>query len=165
MWDKVETHTAAQRLIKLYMFLGSEVCERCVDGVMVWLIIGNTTVVGSTPVIGTISNSSQVVVAHWIWPPEQRWYAHLRTLQVLQWKEEISAQNLNANPLNWSLTRTTPLQMQPVLWIPAFPHWRDRWSSCVMSDREKHQKDGALACWQANERTGAGQLSAAGSSV
>ncbi|MCK7431528.1 hypothetical protein L8P32_23925, partial [Enterobacter chengduensis] len=36
-------------------------------------------------------------------------------------KKEISAQSLNANPLNWSLTRTTPWQMQPALWMSAFP--------------------------------------------
>ncbi len=35
-------------------------------------------------------------------------------------KKEISAQSLNANPLNWSLTRTTPWQMQPALWMSAF---------------------------------------------
>ena len=35
--------------------------------------------------------------------------------------EKISAQSLNANPLNWSLTRTTPWQMQPALWMSAFP--------------------------------------------
>ncbi|MGC6031487.1 hypothetical protein [Enterobacter kobei] len=33
----------------------------------------------------------------------------------------ISAQSLNANPLNWSLTRTIPWQMQPALWMSAFP--------------------------------------------
>jgi hypothetical protein len=36
-------------------------------------------------------------------------------------EKEISAQSLNANPLNWSLTRTTPLQLRPVLWMSAFP--------------------------------------------
>jgi hypothetical protein len=36
-------------------------------------------------------------------------------------EKEISAQSLNANPLNWSLTRTTPWQMQPALWMSAFP--------------------------------------------
>ncbi len=36
-------------------------------------------------------------------------------------EKEISAQSLNANPLNWSLTRNTPWQMQPALWMSAFP--------------------------------------------
>jgi hypothetical protein len=30
-------------------------------------------------------------------------------------KKEISAQSLNEDPLNWSLTRTTPWQMQPAM--------------------------------------------------
>ncbi|PWW06955.1 hypothetical protein DES37_10973 [Mangrovibacter plantisponsor] len=36
-------------------------------------------------------------------------------------EKKISAQSLNANPLNWSLTRTIPWQMQPALWMSAFP--------------------------------------------
>lgn len=80
------------------------------------------------------------VVVYWIWPPEQRWYAHLRTIQVHKWKEEILVLNSNSNPLNWLLTRTTQWQMPPKLWMSAFPRWQDRSNNCVISVREKHQK-------------------------
>ncbi|PHU55344.1 hypothetical protein CSW75_26405, partial [Shigella flexneri] len=36
-------------------------------------------------------------------------------------KKEILAQSLNANPLNWLLTRNTRWQMPPKLWMLAFP--------------------------------------------
>ncbi|VTN29504.1 transposase IS3/IS911 family protein [Klebsiella pneumoniae] len=50
-------------------------------------------------------------------------------------KKEISAQSLNANPLNWSLTRTTPWQMQPALWMSAFPQMT-RWVKQLRDERQ-----------------------------
>jgi hypothetical protein len=53
-------------------------------------------------------------------------------------KRNFSAE-FKRESLNWSLTRTTPWQMQPALWMSAFP--MTRWvKQHVMNGRAKHQK-------------------------
>lgn len=76
-----------------------------------------------------VANHIELVLASpgasWKWFTE---FGHLNRGDMLTSEQhrchnekEISAQSLNANPLNWSLTRTTPWQMQPALWMSAFP--------------------------------------------
>ena len=84
-------------------------------------------------VLCTVTRGSSVL----FWPPEQKWYAHLRTTPVLQWKKEISAQSLNVNQLNWLLTRATQWQMS------AFPRWQDGQTTawCALGKNTKRPLD------------------------